>query len=505
MIFSKHPNRLRWLILACLLLLGMSQVLWIKRVWNEQKDILRQETNYLFQQTVMTLQDSLVRRSMTRNGIARQPEQRVESAFIKRKTLPGMPPHWRAETQIQLKKEFRKPTLEPSPQALDRVKVIVTATDSQPVSLPRGLGRVLLNIRMDSVSGAPADFVFDIQADTVSAQELDKSYTVALKGATLPQQFNLRTGTDPDQFEPRSAIMTDPAPAGLLQQHFFLAEFYDYQGYLLGKILPYVLFSLLLFCLTSLSFWLIFNNLKQQKKLSEQKNEFISNVTHELKTPLTTVGVALEALHDFEVLRNPEKTKEYLQISKLELERLNLLVDKVLRLSMFEQQALKLHLETLDLVSTTQQVVDAMALQAKSVGATIRFSAENLHCWVSCDRLHLTGVVYNLLDNALKYQRETPEIEVFIEHTIHNGQTFASLKVSDNGIGIAPEYQSKIFEKLFRVPVGDTHNVKGHGLGLSYVAHVVREHGGSVRVDSQLGKGSTFIVEIPAATLPPTA
>ncbi len=152
-----------------------------------------------------------------------------------------------------------------------------------------------------------------------------------------------------------------------------------------------MLFSLLLFCLTSLSFWLIINNLKQQQKLSEQKNEFISNVTHELKTPLTTVGVALEALHDFEVLRNPEKTKEYLQISKLELERLNLLVDKVLRLSMFEQQALKLHPETLDLVGTTQQVIDAMTLQAKSVGATIRVPGRIPPCWVSCDRLHLDG------------------------------------------------------------------------------------------------------------------
>ena len=384
-----------------------------------------------------------------------------------------------------------------------QVKVMIAVPDSEQSSVPPGLGRLLLNVRIDSLRESPSDFVFEIQTDTISMQELSGKYIAALDNANLPKKINLFISRDPSTITPASTMTTDALPAGLMQQHFFLAEFYDYQGYLAQRILPYALFSLFLFCLTGLSFWLVFNTLKQQRKLALQKNEFISNVTHELKTPLTTVGVALEALNDFEVLQNPDKTREYLNISKLELDRLNLLVDKVLRLSMFEQQALQLQPELLDFGATTQQVVNAMTLQAKSVGATIRFKTENQPCWVFCDRLHLTGVVYNLLDNALKYRGATPEIEVFVGKTFRDRREFISLTVSDNGIGIAPEYQGQIFDKFFRVPAGDTHNVKGHGLGLNYVAHVAGEHGGSIRVESHLGQGSTFSLEIPAAIPPP--
>jgi signal transduction histidine kinase len=298
-------------------------------------------------------------------------------------------------------------------------------------------------------------------------------------------------------------MTTDPAMSGIMRRQFYVAEFQEYKGFLFLKILPYILFSFFLFGITSLAFWLIFNGLKKQQKLAEQKNEFISNVTHELKTPLTTVGVALEALDDFEVLRNPDKTREYLQISKMELERLNLLVDKVLRLSMFEQNALQMRPEWLDLAATTGQVIQAMSLQANAVGAVIRFDQQP--CTLLGDKVHLTGVVYNLLDNALKYCGNNPEIDVSVRNLVKDDQCFARLEVRDNGIGIAPEYHAQVFEKFFRVPMGNVHNVKGHGLGLNYVSAVVRQHGGSIYVESQPGMGSAFIVEIPAPTPPSIA
>lgn len=503
----QHPSRLLWLIFACLLLLGVSQVLWIKRVWNEQKDGLRQETNFIFQQTVMTLQDSLVRRSTSRNGQPISlPSMPLAGEIIEKSVVRHLPPPVNVKKRFEIRREFSRIEATP-PAEKGQVQVYITTSDTQQLSWQRGLGRVLLNVKADSLADKTTNLVFEIRMDSISMEELQVSYAAALDSADLPKKFTLRSASTPSAFnaDKPKPMVTEPALAGLVQHHFFQAEFNDYQGYLVQKILPYCLFSLLLLGLTSLAFWLIFNNLKQQKKLAQQKNEFISNVTHELKTPLTTVGVALEALSDFEVLRDPEKTKEYLRISTLELDRLNLLVNKVLRLSMFEQQALQLRPETVDLAAATQQVIAAMTLQANSVGANIRFSTDHQPFWVRCDRLHLTGVVYNLLDNALKYRCEKPEIDVSIEKATRDGRDFVRLQVADNGIGIAPEFQTSVFEKFFRVPVGDTHNVKGHGLGLSYVLHVAREHGGQIRVESTPGKGSVFTLEIPVGALPPTA
>lgn len=497
----QNQGRLLWLIFASLLLLGLSQVLWINKVWEEQKDILQQETNYIFQRTALSLQDSLVRKRISENG-------------VQARTSIVPPQLWhQKERQYRIPGEMHifKPPVERNlmngadidgPAQTTQIKVIASTTDTQAGVIQRGVIRFLLNNQPDTLT-SPKDFVFDIQADTISEAVLYAKYALALDSAALPNSFKLIQFNFTPKPPAMNTLATEPAITGFMRQHFFQAVFHDYKGYLFQKILPYCLFSWMLLSLTALAFWLVFNTLKQQQKISQQKNEFISNVTHELKTPLTTVGVALEALDDFEVLQNPEKTKEYLQISKLELDRLNLLVDKVLRVSMFEHQALQLRPEMLDLVATARQVILAMTLQAKSAGAQIHFSTQSQPCMVYCDQLHLNGVVYNLLDNALKYRRELPEIEVSIENTLREGVAFFRLKVRDNGIGIADEHQAQIFEKFFRVPTGNTHNVKGHGLGLSYVAHVVREHGGSIRVESVPGAGSSFIVEIPAATLPP--
>jgi two-component system, OmpR family, phosphate regulon sensor histidine kinase PhoR len=498
MMFRQNPTRLLWLIAACLLLLGLSQVLWINREWREQKKTLQQEANYLFQRTMMGLQDSLLRRNMQQIGL-KMPE--MPPLPVKQPVWEGATAEVHTETRIQLK---RTPGtfFPPKQDTADKIQIILAESDSMLNSAP---GRVYLNFQADSLHRSPQNFVFELQKDTISSEALKKQLTIALKGAGKPATFILYQVKDPAEIPPEHSMATEPAPTGLFRQQSYVMALQEYKGYLVKKLLPYVLFSVFLFSLTSVAFGLIFNNLKQQQRLDRQKSEFISNVTHELKTPLTTVGVALEALHDFEVLRHPEKTREYLHISKQELNRLHLLVEKVLRLSMFEQHALELKLEKHNLTDTVQQVVSAMSLQAAQLGATIQVVHTPGACWVSGDPLHLSGVVYNLLDNALKYRRGMPEVVVSLEHELSQGRAVIQLRVTDNGIGIAPEYQTQVFEKFFRVPSNNTHNVKGHGLGLSYVAHVVQAHGGHIRVESLPEVGSTFIVEIPAATPPPTA
>jgi two-component system phosphate regulon sensor histidine kinase PhoR len=205
------------------------------------------------------------------------------------------------------------------------------------------------------------------------------------------------------------------------------------------------------------------------------------------------VNVALEAMKNFNAMNDPVKTREYLDISLGELQRLSLLVDKVLRISMFENSEIRLNTEAVDLYSLVKEVASSMRLQFEKNAAEVNIENEGIDMTVKADRLHMMSVVYNLFDNALKYSGDNPKISVRI---VDMGNQ-AELIFSDNGMGIPAAYREKIFEKFFRVPHGDTHNVKGYGLGLSYVAQIVQQHKGSIHVESEEGKGSTFIIKIP--------
>jgi len=266
-------------------------------------------------------------------------------------------------------------------------------------------------------------------------------------------------------------------------------------GYLVKKLISPILFSLFLVGVTVFSFVLLYRNLQRQRKLTEIKNEFISNITHELKTPIATVGVAIEALRNFNAINDPQRTKEYLDISQNELQRLSLLVDKVLKLSMFEKKEIELKYELLDLKGVVDEVVSSMRLQIEKHHATVSINTEG-DTHLQADRLHLLSVVFNLLDNALKYGNGNTAIKFELK----GKENEVELSVADNGIGISQEYKDKVFEKFFRVPLGNTHNTKGYGLGLSYVAHVIQRHKGKIEVESQPGLGSKFIITLPKNT-----
>jgi signal transduction histidine kinase len=493
--FFKKEHRFLWLIFSSLALLVVFQVFWLQKVWQEQRDALRQETDYIFQKTVMTLQDSLVRRNMIRDGI--NPDSLPKPPF------PGPPrfKQWQfkqdAETVISLKTESEE--IRSDSFKVEQVQILVMTDDSISSKEPR-LDRLITKIP-NPTAGSSQRFVFTVAKDTISTDSLRLAYRAALANAGIPLNFQLLAAPEPP-LPSDACIRTEPAFSGILTQRFYTAEFPSYQNYLFQKILPHILFSLLLFGITAAAFGLIYKSLRQQQRLTALKNDFIGNITHELKTPITTVGVALEALSDFDVLKKPEQAREYLDISKLELERLTLLVDKVLRLSMFEEKQPQLKMEPLDLAALVRQVLNAMRLQAESTGAKIHFETEENLPPLNGDRLHLTSVVFNLVDNALKYKgKESPEIRVALSFLQDDGRFLQNdkvcLSVEDNGIGIAPEFQEKVFEKFFRVPAGNVHNVKGHGLGLSYVADVVRQHGGNIRVESEEGAGSKFVVEFP--------
>lgn len=290
-------------------------------------------------------------------------------------------------------------------------------------------------------------------------------------------------------------ITTSPVFIGFNTPYSYQASFEDAKPFVLKKMSFQIGGSVLLLMFVLISFITLYRNLMAQQRLTVIKNDFISNITHELKTPIATVNVAIEALRNFGGLQSPERTKEYLDISASELQRLSLLVDKVLKLSMFEKQEITLQKEPFDLLKLVEEVMSSMKLQFEKQKAVVELETTGQNFMIDADRVHITSVVYNLLDNALKYSKENPHIGIRL---LRQAEYF-ELRVSDKGIGIAEAYRSKIFEQFFRVPSGNRHNIKGYGLGLSYVNHIVRQHHGFIEVESELDKGSTFIVKIPFA------
>jgi signal transduction histidine kinase len=281
-------------------------------------------------------------------------------------------------------------------------------------------------------------------------------------------------------------VRTDPA-------NRYTASLLGARTYVLEEITPQILFSIVLTGLTSLAFLFMFRSMRAQQRLMEIKNDFISNITHELKTPVTTVSVALEALRNFNGLENPKRTEEYLNIAQSELNRLTILTDKILKTAIFENKGVNFEPETVDIYKTLDQVLQSMKLVFEKQKAKVTFDKSGESFTISGGSVHLTNVIYNLLDNALKYSEGQPHITISLEEN----ENRVVLKIADKGIGIPKEYSNKIFEKFFRVPAGDVHNVKGYGLGLSYVHSVIKSHKGKIEVDSEQGKGSTFTIFLP--------
>ncbi|WP_051397875.1 sensor histidine kinase [Runella limosa] len=375
---------------------------------------------------------------------------------------------------------------------IGNIKISIRKTDDESKKQEVGMTTTKSNAALEK------QFVIRLDQDSLQLNDIQKVYGRQIKQARLQLPFKVirkKTTDTTAKADSLRALATSAVKTALPMGSTYRAIFADYQGYLLKKIIPQSLFSFLLLAITGLAFGAIYRNFQQQRRLTELKNDFISNMTHELKTPIATVSVAIEALQNFGAAQNPKLTQEYLEISKNELSRLTLLVDKVLKMATFEQQGLQLNQEELDAAQLVEQVLQSMKIQFEKFRANVQFTTQGSDFLLTADRVHLTNVIYNLLDNALKYSESTPEIALQLSET----PTQLTLIVSDQGIGIPAEYQTRVFDKFFRVPTGDTHNVKGYGLGLNYVASVVQQHHGTITVESEAGKGSTFTITLPKA------
>ncbi len=231
----------------------------------------------------------------------------------------------------------------------------------------------------------------------------------------------------------------------------------------------------------------------RQKKLSIIKNDFINNMTHELKTPISTISLASQMLEDGSVTNTPKTIEHISKVINQESKRLSYQVEKVLQMAVFNEGRLKLRLKEIDINKLVETSVRNFELRVKNQNGTVISELNAKNALIKGDEVHITNVIFNLLDNAVKYSKEIPEIT--IGTLSKNGDVV--LYVKDNGIGISKEHQSQIFERFYRVPTGNVHNVKGFGLGLSYVKKIIDVHSAKIKIDSVVNKGTKFSINFP--------
>lgn len=269
----------------------------------------------------------------------------------------------------------------------------------------------------------------------------------------------------------------------------------DWQSYAIKSLrwefVAGIFFSIIILA----AFYLTVRTMLRQKKLSEIKNDFINNMTHEFKTPIATISLAVDAMRNEKVLQDREKLGYFSTIIKEENKRMNRQVETILKASQLEKQEVDLNLKPVHIHEIIKDVVENFALQLeeKQGKAELLLNAQN--DFIDADEVHMSNLVNNLFDNALKYSKEN--VPPFVKlTTTSNGKKFI-MRIEDNGIGMTRETLKRIFERFYRAHTGNIHNVKGFGLGLSYVKTMVEAHHGEIKADSTLGKGSTFIIEFP--------
>lgn len=488
---TQGMKRLRWLgILMGITILGITgfQLYWLKQNYDREERTLAIRAEVAFNETVQQLQvaklnlDGMIVDTAGKKSIKVMrpggPAERVNVRFAPKQEIVSTINVLRSKLKDSLKKNPGVKggmVISLDKNSVYRSDTTITMATSLPD--PRNDHFFQMLYGVDSLQ------------DSLKISEITTAYSRVLKDQKLDIPFTVLRLDSAEASEPQAF---NEVTVGFVNPITYRLQLGNTFSYLIGRISLPILFSVLLLGITLLSFILLYRNLLRQRRLAEVKNEFISNITHELKTPIATVGVAIEALKSFNAIQDPQRTREYLDISSNELQRLNLLVDKVLKLSMFEKKEIELKYEPLELKKLVDEVVMSMRLQLEKKGATVAVASEG-DTHMQGDILHLQSVVFNLLDNAVKYAKDAPSIQIDLQ----GDANAITMKVTDNGIGIPAEFRDKVFDKFFRIPHGNTHNAKGYGLGLSYVAHVVEKHKGTIAVESREGVGSVFTITLP--------
>lgn len=340
--------------------------------------------------------------------------------------------------------------------------------------------------------------------ERINFSELDQTLGTQLRnnGIDIPYHFSVTTSngqviykcTDYDEEGSEvefteTLFKNDPVQRmGVLKVHF--PDLSKYYWRSMWFMMPSLFFTLILLITFIVTLVLVF----RQKKLTELKNDFINNMTHEFKTPISSISLAAQMLGDDSVPKTPALTKRLTTTIQDETKRLRFQVEKVLQLSMYEHQKANLHMKEVNINELISGVNHTFALKVEKNGGKIVSNLRATDPMACVDDMHFTNVIFNLMDNAVKYKRNDVDLELNVETWNEPGHLCISIQ--DNGIGIKKDDLKRIFEKFYRVHTGNIHNVKGFGLGLAYVHKIIKDHHGSIYAESELGIGTKFIIKL---------
>jgi two-component system phosphate regulon sensor histidine kinase PhoR len=272
-----------------------------------------------------------------------------------------------------------------------------------------------------------------------------------------------------------------------------LVSFPHKQKFLFSELVGITVLSIIFTLIIIIAYSSALNQLIRQRQISEIKTDFINNMTHEFKTPIATINLALDAIKNPKVFDDRDKVNRYLQMIRDENKRMHAQVENVLRISKLERRELDLNKDPHNINEILQEAIEHVNLIIEDRKGTITTHFIAMRATILLNDVHFTNVIVNILENAIKYSPDIPKIDVYTE----NIKDFVIIKIKDQGAGMSKIAQKRIFEKFYREHTGDLHNVKGHGLGLAYVKRIVEDHNGQIFVESEKGKGSTFIIKIP--------
>jgi len=335
----------------------------------------------------------------------------------------------------------------------------------------------------------------------IDEKQLKKLLKDELTDRDIPIGFNFSISPE-DSITQKASQNTEPIkwykvnlfPNDIFRKNLVLAVSFPDRNNFIGRATSLLLgisgaFTMIIFLTFSLSIFLII----RQKKISEMKSDFINNMTHEFKTPISTISIAADSISDQKVIRNEEKVRFFAGMIKKENMRMNEQVERILQIARLERKEFEFNFQAVDVHELIEEAIQGISLQVEKKGGRIVTKLDAINPVVTTDPIHFLNLVYNLLDNANKYSPEVPLITVGTT----NSPRGLNLSIEDNGIGMSKAVQSKIFDKFYRLPSGNVHNIKGFGLGLSYVKAILEANTGSIKVFSEPGKGSRFVVFVP--------
>lgn len=385
----------------------------------------------------------------------------------------------------------------------DRIQETSRLLQSQYADRYASLRQTIIELAMTALQTSDSKPIYE----RVTAKQLDEylSKYLTASNITIPYLYEV-VDKDDRKFFSTGKIPLDDAYSVYTQVifqndipsrlHFLKVYFPGKRQYISSSIdflVPSIIFSVMLF----ITFAYTIASLFRQKKLDEMRTDFINNMTHELKTPVSTILLGTEMLYDPDLIQNDHAREKALTSITAEGNRLNLLIEKVLQMSFFNEDdsKIKFKIKPIDMEELVINVTSIFSLKVESFGGELDVDLGATETIIDGDEMHLTNIIFNLLDNSVKYRREDIPLMITVR-TLNDNNNFI-IKLEDNGIGMKREYLKKIFDRFYRIPTGNRHDVKGFGLGLAYVARMVHLHGGQIQAESEIGKGTTFIIQLP--------